>query len=89
MIIYFCQEFPEGFRAALSLRGIETGTGRQPQSPSQQLELNSLRDKLQCLLSSQGFTDEPLGGCPSGSHVDSEQVARIVRQVVDRLQDSS
>jgi 4-hydroxy-tetrahydrodipicolinate synthase len=85
----YSAEFPEGFRAALSLRGIETGTGRQPQSPSQELELNSLREKLQCLLSSQGFTDEPVGGCPSGSNVDVEQVARIVRQVVDRLQDSS
>ena len=30
-------EFPEGFRAALQLRGFETGVGRQPQS-SQQLK---------------------------------------------------
>ena len=29
-------EFPEGFRAALKLRGIKTGPGRQPQSPVQQ-----------------------------------------------------
>jgi 4-hydroxy-tetrahydrodipicolinate synthase len=82
----YSAEFPEGFRAALSLRGIETGTGRQPQSASQRLELNSLREKLQCLLASQGFADEPVAGCPAGAHVDAEQVARIVQQVVDRLQ---
>jgi 4-hydroxy-tetrahydrodipicolinate synthase len=85
-VMLYSAEFPEGFRAALSLRGIETGAGRQPKSPSQQLELNSLRDKLQCLLASEGFTDEPLTGCPAGSNVDAEQVARIVQQVVNRLQ---
>ena len=84
----FSAEFPEGFRAALSLRGIQTGSGRQPQSPSQQLELDSLHDKLQCLLSSQGFAKDPLGGCPVGGQVDAEQVARIVQKVVNRLQDT-
>ena len=82
----YSAEFPEGFRAALSLRGIETGAGRQPKSPSQQLELKSLHDKLQCLLAAEGFTDEPVGGCPAGANVDPEQVARIVQQVVIRLQ---
>src|SRR5262245_59277276 len=60
-------EFPEGFRAALNLRGIKTGPGRQPQSPVQQQSLVKLRDQLQCLLAAEGFTNEPLGGCPVGS----------------------
>ena len=42
----YSAEFPEGFRAALNLRGIRTGPGRQPQSPSQQLELNTLGQEL-------------------------------------------
>lgn len=84
-------EFPEGFRAALRLRGIETGTGRQPQSSVQQLELQQLSDQLQCLLADEGFTDEPVGGCVPRTQVDPEQVAQIVQKVVGelRLRDQS
>jgi len=78
-------EFPEGFRAALRLRGINTGVGRQPQSDVQQRELEKLSDQLQCLLSEEGFTDQPIGGCPAGQPVDTDQVSRIVEQVVGEL----
>ncbi|GIW94209.1 MAG: dihydrodipicolinate synthase family protein [Pirellulaceae bacterium] len=78
-------EFPEGFRAALRLRGIRTGVGRQPQSDTQQMALEQLSRQLQCLLAEEGFTDEPVGGCPAGDGVDSEQVARIVREVMNEL----
>jgi 4-hydroxy-tetrahydrodipicolinate synthase len=78
-------EFPEGFRTALSLRGIQTGPGRQPQSPVQQQSLVKLRDQLQCLLAAEGFTDEPTGGCSVGESIDAEEVARIVQGVVGEL----
>lgn len=78
-------EFPEGFRAALRLRGIRTGVGRQPQSETQQLALEQLSRQLQCLLAEEGFTEEPVGGCPAGQGVDPEQVARIVREVMGEL----
>jgi 4-hydroxy-tetrahydrodipicolinate synthase len=81
----YSAEFPEGFRAALRLRGINTGAGRQPQSDVQQRKLEELSDQLQCLLAAEGFTDEPIGGCPVGETIDSDQVARIVRQVVGEL----
>ena len=78
-------EFPEGFRAALRLRGINTGVGRQPQSDVQQAALEKLSDQLQCLLAAEGFTDEPIGGCPVGATVDPAAVARIVKNVIDEL----
>jgi len=78
-------EFPEGFRAALRLRGINTGQGRQPQSASQQVELTQLTKELQCLLAAEGFTDQPIGGCPVGDNFDSEDVNRIVQDVVGEL----
>jgi 4-hydroxy-tetrahydrodipicolinate synthase len=78
-------EFPEGFRAALNLRGIRTGPGRQPQSALQQQQLVKLRDQLQCLLAAEGFTTEPVGGCPVSQSVDPEEVARIVQGVVGEL----
>jgi 4-hydroxy-tetrahydrodipicolinate synthase len=81
----FNSEFPEGFRAALKLRGIETGKGRQPQSSMQQLQLDKLSNELQCLLAAEGFTNEPVGGCPVGQAVDPEQIARIVQGVVGEL----
>jgi 4-hydroxy-tetrahydrodipicolinate synthase len=81
----YSAEFPEGFRAALRLRGINTGQGRQPQSPMQQLQLDKLSNELQCLLAAEGFTNEPVGGCPVGQAVDPEQIARIVQGVVGEL----
>ena len=81
----YSAEFPEGFRAALNLRGFRTGQGRQPQSAHQRQQLEQLRRELQCLLAGEGFTDEPVGGCPAGQGVDDEQVALIVQGVVDEL----
>ncbi len=78
-------EFPEGFRAALRLRGFRTGVGRQPQSETQQFALEQLSRQLQCLLAEEGFTEEPVGGCPAGQGVDPEHVARIVREVMSEL----
>lgn len=81
----YSAEFPEGFRAGVSLRGFKTGVGRQPQSPSQQQSLLELRDQIQCLLAAEGFVDEPVGGCPTGKSLDSDQVSRIVQGVVGEL----
>ncbi len=82
----FSADFPEGFRAALRLRGIETGVGRQPLSPDQQVDLHVVSDTLQCLLAEEGFMDEPLGGCPpKRDDDDPRQVDVIVRTVVAEL----
>jgi 4-hydroxy-tetrahydrodipicolinate synthase len=81
----YSAEFPEGFRAALKLRGIHAGMGRQPKSEVQKLELDKLSRELQCLLAAEGFAGEPVGGCDVGPIVDAEQVARIVRDVVGEL----
>jgi len=82
----YSADFPEGFRAALKLRGFDVGDSRQPLSPGQQLNLGVLSDTLQCLLAEQGFTDEPVGGCPVGpAQVSPQQVDRIVQSVLAEL----
>jgi len=82
----YSTDFPEGFRAALKLRGFAMGTGRQPLSEGQQVQLATISDTLQCLLHEEGFTDEPLGGCPVGSEgADTVQVDRIVQGVLAEL----
>ncbi len=74
-MLYSC-EFPEGFRVALNLRGIQTGVGRQPQSSLQQQDLAKLKDQLFGLLKEEGWGDEVLS---------DDQVARIVRKVLEDL----
>src|SRR5438105_5093540 len=78
----YSAEFPDGFRAALKLRGIEPGPSRQPRSAVQQQQLAKLSDQLQCLLAAEGFTSEPFGGCKVESSVDPEHIAKIVQGVV-------
>jgi len=82
----YSAEFPDGFRAAVELRGFRMGQGRQPLSPEQKTDLAALSRSLQCLLSQHGFTDQPVGGCPPGTaDVDPRQVSEIVQSVVAEL----
>jgi 4-hydroxy-tetrahydrodipicolinate synthase len=87
----YSAEFPEGFRAAVTLRGFQMGTGRQPLSPEQKTDLATLSRSLQCLLAAHGFTDEPIGGCPvgeavaGGEPINPAEVGAIVQNVVAEL----
>lgn len=83
----YSAEFPEGFRAAVELRGFKMGVGRQPLAPDQKTDLDALRGTLQCLLAEHGFTDQPLGGCPPsrGQQVDPAEVSLIVQNVLAEL----
>ena len=82
----YSAEFPEGFRAAVELRGFKMGTGRQPMSPDQNTDLGLLSKTLQCLLAEQGFTGEPVGGCPvQANEIDRSEVNAIVQNVMAEL----
>jgi 4-hydroxy-tetrahydrodipicolinate synthase len=82
----YSADFPEGFRAALKLRGIDTGESRQPYAPEQHLHMETVSNSLACLLAEEGFADEPVGGCPTGAKkVDPAEVSRIVQGVLAEL----
>ena len=84
----YSAEFPEGFRAAVNLRGFDMGQGRQPLSVDQKTDLATLSRELQCMLSEHGFTDQPVGGCPVDSSTvtaDPAEVSAIVQNVVAEL----
>jgi dihydrodipicolinate synthase/N-acetylneuraminate lyase len=85
----YSAEFPEGFRAAVGLRGFRMGQGRQPLSDKQRTDLGTLSRELQCMLSNHGFTDQPVGGCAIGDTISAEanpaEVSVIVQQVVAEL----
>ncbi len=83
----YSAEFPEGFRAAVELRGFRMGRGRQPMSAEQKTDLATLSRTLQCLLSAHGFTDQPIGGCPvpAENPIQTGDVNAIVQNVVAEL----
>ncbi|MCA9088496.1 MAG: dihydrodipicolinate synthase family protein [Planctomycetaceae bacterium] len=79
-------EFPDGFRAAVELRGFLMGRGRQPLSEEQLSDLTTLARTLQCMLSTHGFTDQPIGGCAIGDPTArSGEIDSIVQNVVSEL----
>lgn len=85
----YSADFPEGFRAAVELRGFRLGAGRQPLTNEQHQQLDLIRNTLQCLLADEGFANEPIGGCPAGparpASVATDQVDRIVQGVLAEL----
>ena len=83
----YSAEFPEGFRAAVELRGFNMGQGRQPITSEQKTDIVTLRRTLQCMLSEHGFTNEPIGGCATGVSEDlsASDVSQIVQHVVAEL----
>ena len=86
----YSADFPEGFRAALKLRGIDTG--REPAAllgRASTCKMETISRTLACLLAEEGFADEPVGGCPVGAErVDPEQVGRIVQGRAGRAERS-
>lgn len=83
----YSAEFPEGFRAAVELRGFNMGQGRQPITSEQKTDIATLSRTLQCMLSEHGFTNEPIGGCATGVSEDlsASDVSQIVQHVVAEL----
>ncbi len=57
-------DFPEGFRAGMTVRGFNMGRGRQHQSAASQLSIERITRTIQCLISEHGLVSPPAGGCP-------------------------
>jgi 4-hydroxy-tetrahydrodipicolinate synthase len=80
----FSADFPEGFRAAVNLRGFDFGPGRQPATETQQLDRAALQRTLQCILADFGVTDAPEGGCPPRG-VQADKVKQVTDAVMAAL----
>ena len=90
--------FPEGFRAGMSLRGFNLGSTRQLLSPKEQCDLEEIRSKIACLLADCGFQEaagacrRPGGGASPGSLRGSNppesapSVDTLVREIMAKLQ---
>ena len=89
--------FPEGFRAGMSLRGFHLGTSRQLLSPREQSDLEDIRGKIACLLADCGYAEAASacrrpgsggdGRC-SAADTGAPDLDRIVREVIAKLSGS-
>ena len=82
----YSADFPEGFRAAVELRGFSMGRSRQPLSPSQQVNREKLQNVLRCLLADFGV-EPPPEGCPARQPAEPEpdQIGQLVNDVMQQL----
>jgi 2-dehydro-3-deoxy-D-pentonate aldolase len=86
--------FPEGFRAGMSLRGFNLGSTRQLLSPKEQSDLEGIRSRIACLLADCGFQEaawacrRPESGSPAlapATGVPPLPMDNIVQEVMERL----
>jgi dihydrodipicolinate synthase/N-acetylneuraminate lyase len=86
--------FPEGFRAGMSLRGFSLGTTRQLLSPKEQSDLEGIRSRIACLLADCGFQEaawacqRPEPGAPASAPPAAKppvQMDNLVQEVMERL----
>jgi dihydrodipicolinate synthase/N-acetylneuraminate lyase len=81
-------DFPEGFRAAVDLRGFDFGRGRQPLSESQRVDREALQRVLRCIMADFGVIDPPAAGCaPRTGNMSRDKVAQITDEVMAALRD--
>ena len=82
----YSADFPEGFRAAVELRGFKVGRSRQPQTDKQKIDYLTLQNVLRCILSDSGYVDAPSGGCPPRTgNIDQDRVSHIAATVLETL----
>jgi dihydrodipicolinate synthase/N-acetylneuraminate lyase len=79
-------DFPQGFRAAVELRGFNVGPSRQPQSDRQKVDYTSLQRVLRCILADFGYVDAPLEGCPPRTgNIDADRISHVTAAVMREL----
>jgi 4-hydroxy-tetrahydrodipicolinate synthase len=80
-------EFPDGFRAAASLRGFNFGGGRLPQTAVQKTDRTEMAKVLQCILADFELVDRPAEGCaPRISQPATDKLEQVVFEVMHELQ---
>ncbi|WP_165230065.1 dihydrodipicolinate synthase family protein [Aquisphaera insulae] len=78
--------FPDGFRAAVELRGFRMGGPRQPLTEVQEREIADRRRTLQHLLAELGYGPPTAGVAPPRpGEAASDQVSRLILGVMDEL----
>ncbi len=84
--------FPEGFRAAVSLRGFNPGPPRFPMSPAELANLEEAKGKLACLLGECGYAEAArecevrrASGAPAKVPANRVDIESLVREVMGKM----
>jgi 4-hydroxy-tetrahydrodipicolinate synthase len=84
----YSADFPEGFRAAVELRGFDFGASRQPLSETQKVDRQALQRVLQCILADFGVVDAPSEGCaPRTGNMQQDKVRQVTDAVMAQLRE--
>jgi dihydrodipicolinate synthase/N-acetylneuraminate lyase len=83
----YSADFPEGFRAAVELRGFDFGKGRQPLSEPQQVDRSALKRVLECMMADFGLVGAPKFCAPRTGNIERDKVAQIAFEVMERLKE--
>ena len=82
----FSADFPEGFRAAVELRGFTFGRSRQPLSQTQSIDRVALQRVLQCIMADFGVVDAPAEGCvPRTGNLERDKVMQETEAVMSAI----
>lgn len=82
----YSADFPEGFRAAVELRGFDFGRGRQPLSEAQQVDRSALQRVLRCILADFGVADAPAEGCALRTgNLERDKIEQVTRAVLQEM----
>jgi len=82
----YSADFPEGFRAAVELRGFNFGRGRQPLSEAQTIDRMALQRVLRCILADFGVVDPPLEGCVVRTgNIERDKIEQVTQAVLASL----
>lgn len=84
----YSADFPDGFRAAVELRGFAMGPSRQPLSENQKIDRAALQRVLRCILADFGCVDAPPESCPTRTgQMGEDKVTQITQAVLHRLRE--
>lgn len=84
----YSADFPEGFRAAVELRGFNFGRGRQPLSEAQQIDRTALQRVLHCILADFGVVATPQEGCAVRTgNLEHDKIQQVTRAVLQEMQE--
>jgi 4-hydroxy-tetrahydrodipicolinate synthase len=82
----YSADFPEGFRAAIDLRGFNFGKSRQPLSAVQRIDKAALQHVLKCILADFGVVEPPPGGCALRTgDMTRDKISQIAQEVIEKL----
>lgn len=85
-VMLYSADFPQGFRAAVELRGFALGTSRQSITEDQQFDRARLQHLLRCILADFGFVAPPEDACPvRENNPERNRSRQIVDSVMNQL----